>query len=292
MVTGSSGQLGTEIANVKNLLNLSNISLFNKEKLDVSSAESVDNFFKTNRFDVVINCAAYTNVDQAEIDYANAEKINADSIGYICNSLERYNPDTTLIHISTDYIFDGNFSEPIKEEEIPNPISKYGHSKLLGEKILQKSSIPSIIIRVSWLYSMSGKNFLKTIINLSKKNDSINVIHDQIGSPTSASDLAKAIIKIIYSNKFNVYASKKGVFNFCNLDSCSWFEFAREILYLISSNCKVYPITSEEYKAKAKRPRYSVLNTSKIIKSFGLEISSWKDALQNTINSSNSNYNN
>lgn len=291
LVIGSSGQLGTEIFNLQASLNLSDIFFYNKDKLDVSSHEIIETFFTENRFDIVINCAAYTNVDQAETNFNHAKIINADSIGYICRSLERHKPDTIFIHLSTDYIFDGNFEKPILEEEIPNPLSKYGKSKLLGEEILQKSSIPSIIIRVSWLYSIYGNNFLKTIINLSKKNKSINVINDQIGSPTSANDLANTIIKIIHSNKLNAYAEKKEIFNFCNTGACSWYDFAKEILISISSDCEVLPITTNEYNSKAERPKYSVLDTSKIANVFGLEIRTWKDALQNTINSSYSNYN-
>jgi len=291
LVIGSSGQLGTEIFNLQASLNLSDIFFYNKDKLDVSSNEIIETFFTENRFDIVINCAAYTNVDQAETNFNDAKTINADSIGYICSSLERHKPDTIFIHLSTDYIFDGNFEKPILEEEIPNPLSKYGKSKLLGEEILQKSSIPSIIIRVSWLYSNHGNNFLNTIINLSKKNKSINVINDQIGSPTSANDLANTIIKIIHSNKLNACAEKKEIFNFCNTGACSWHDFAKEILLSISSDCEVLPITTNEYNSKAERPKYSVLDTSKIANVFGLEIRTWKDALQNTINSPYSNYN-
>lgn len=291
LVIGSSGQLGTEIFNVQASLKLPDISFYNKDKLDVSSHEMIETFFTENRFDIVINCAAYTNVDEAETNFNHAKKINADSIGYICSSLERHKPDTIFIHISTDYIFDGNFVKPILEEEIPNPLSKYGQSKLLGEEMLQKSFIPSIIIRVSWLYSINGNNFLKTIINLSKKNKSINVINDQIGSPTSANDLANTIIKIIQSNKLNSCAEKKEIFNFCNRGACSWHDFAKEILLSTSSDCEVFPISSNEYNSKAERPKYSVLDTSKIVNTFGLEISTWEDALQNTINSTNSNYN-
>ena len=157
--------------------------------------------------------------------------------------------------------------------------------------MLQKSKIPSIIIRVSWLYSIFGKNFMKTIINLSKTKKSINVISDQIGSPTSANDLVECILRIIASERFNDYAQKKGIFHFCNKGSCSWYEFAKEILLLTSSDCKICPITTDEYKTLAARPKYSVLDTSKIEGFFGLEIDSWKEALQNTINSENTNYN-
>ena len=292
LVIGSSGQLGTQIFNLKNSLKIADFYFFNKHKLDISSPVNVESFFKNNKFDVVINCAAYTSVDEAENNFEYAKIINGYSIDYICKSLERHKPDTKLIHLSTDYIFDGEFSEPINEKDIPNPISKYGKSKLLGEEILQKSKVPSIIIRVSWLYSVFGKNFMKTIINLSKTKKSIKVISDQIGSPTSANDLAECILKIIDSEKFNYHAQQKGIFNFCNSGSCSWYEFAKEILLLISSDCKVCPIKTNEYKSLVARPKYSVLNTSKIETSFGLEINSWQEALQNTINSENTNYNN
>ena len=291
LVIGSSGQLGTQIFNLKNLLNFLDFYFCNKHDLDISSPESIDSFFFNNKFDVVINCAAYTSVDEAENNFEHAKIINGYSIEYICKSLEKYKPDTKLIHLSTDYIFDGEFSEPICEKNTPNPISEYGKSKLLGEEMLQKSKIPSIIIRVSWLYSIFGKNFMNTIINLSKTKKSINVICDQIGSPTSANDLVECILRIIASERFNYYAQKKGIFHFCNTGSCSWYEFAKEILLLTSSNCKISPITTDEYKTLAARPKYSVLDTSKIEGSFGLEINSWREALQNTINSKNTNYN-
>tara|TARA_B100001142_G_scaffold330295_1_gene397847 strand:+ start:102276 stop:103169 length:894 start_codon:yes stop_codon:yes gene_type:complete len=291
MIIGSSGQLGAEIKNLKQKLNLSNIFFYDKKKLDISKPEIIDSFFMQNSFDIVINCAAYTNVDEAETNFNHAKNINADSIGYICSSLEKYKSNTILIHLSTDYIFDGNFKAPIKEEEAPNPISKYGESKLLGEQMLQKSKIPSIIIRVSWLYSINGSNFMKTIIDLAKRKKSINVISDQIGSPTSANDLANAILDILNSDRLFFYAKKKEIFNFCNRGSCSWYQFAKEILFKISSECEVLPVTTDEYFSVAERPKYSVLNTSKIENSFGLNIRPWKAALQNTINTLNSNYN-
>ena len=291
LVIGSNGQVGSQIFNSKKSINSSDIYFCDKNVLDISSSENVESFFINNRFDVVINCAAYTNVDEAEKNFEHAKIINGYSIGYICNSLELHKPDTKLIHLSTDYIFDGNFSKPINETDIPNPISRYGKSKLLGEEIIQKSILPSMIIRVSWLYSIFGNNFMKTIIKLSKTKNSINVINDQIGSPTSANDLVKSIFKIIHSKKFDFYTQEKSIFNFCNSGSCSWYEFAKEILLLTSSNCEIYPISSKKYNALAERPKYSVLNTTKIVNSFDLNIDSWKVALQNTINSANTNYN-
>lgn len=291
LVIGATGQLGSQFFNLKSSLNVNNMSFYNKDELDVSSKKSLNNFFNSNKFDVVINCAAYTNVDKAENNFEHAKLINADSIGYICESLEKYNPESKFVHFSTDYIFDGNFETPIKEEDIPNPLSKYGKSKLLGEKILQESNIPSIIIRVSWLYSIFGTNFMKTIIKLSQNKKIINVIDDQVGSPTSANDLAKCVLKIINSDKFNYYAKKKEIFNFCNDGSCSWYEFAKEILKLTSSDCQVIRITTSEYNTLAKRPKYSVLNTSKIKGAFGLNINSWQEALQKTMISANTNYN-
>ena len=286
MVIGSSGQLGSEIVELKELLKPSSIAFYNKDELDISSPESINNFFVNNKFDVVINCAAYTNVDEAEVNKDIAYKVNGKSIGYLCNAIEKNYPRTIFIHISTDYVFDGDFSNPISEKQKPNPISKYGESKLLGEKILQHSIIPSIIIRVSWLYSKFGNNFMKTIIKLSQDKESIDVINDQIGSPTSAKDLAKTIISIIKSNNLNSIADHKEVFNYCNFGSCSWYEFAKEILTLTSSTCKVVPITSKKYKTKAKRPRYSVLDTTKIVNSFGIEINTWQAALEKTIKDS------
>ena len=291
LVIGSDGQLGLEFQKISGIYDSLTWVFSNIKTLDLSISDSISSFLNNINPSVIINCAAYTSVDEAENNFEHAKIINGYSIEYICKSLEKYKPDTKLIHLSTDYIFDGEFSEPICEKDTPNPISKYGKSKLLGEEMLQKSKIPSIIIRVSWLYSIYGKNFMKTIINISKTKKTINVISDQIGSPTSAHDLVECILRIIASERFNYYAQKKGIFHFCNTGSCSWFEFAKEILLLTSSDCKVSPITTDEYKTLAARPKYSVLDTSKIEGSFGLEINSWREALQNTINSKNTNYN-
>ena len=283
MIIGSSGQLGRELHAIKKLHKKLNLFFYNRKDLDISLKNDVELFLSCNQFDVIVNCAAYTNVEEAENNFTIARSANANSIDYLCKSLVKYNPKTVFIHISTDYIFDGNFSMPITENEEPNPICKYGETKLMGEQFLQSSNIPSIIIRVSWLYSLFGKNFLKTMLELGRTKKTINVVNDQTGSPTSAHDLANLIIKMINSDNFFYFAKKKEIFNFSNSGSCSWYEFSREILRLSGSKCLVVPVSSNEFPTLAKRPQYSVLDNSKLESSFDLDINSWQDALINTI---------
>ncbi|MDC1443551.1 dTDP-4-dehydrorhamnose reductase [Gammaproteobacteria bacterium] len=283
MILGSSGQLATELRLLEKSNDLLNLSFYKRKDFDITSKEVINRVLTKNQFDVIINCAAYTNVEKAESDFLTAKKTNADSIKYLCRSIEKSNPSTIFIHISTDYIFDGNFSKPITEKATPKPISKYGESKLLGEEFLQQSNIPSIVIRVSWLYSVYGNNFMKTIFKLGKSKEVINVINDQIGSPTSANDLAHLILNIINSKKFTFYANKKEIFNYSNSGCCTWYEFACEIIRLSGSKCEVKPISSDEYPSKVKRPKYSVLDTAKLVVAFDLNIDSWETALQKSI---------
>ena len=283
MIIVSSGQLGRQLQAIKKLHKKLNLFFYNRKDLDISLKSDVDLFLSSNQFDVIVNCAAYTNVEEAENNFLIARSANANSIDYLCKSLEKYNPKTVFIHISTDYIFDGNFSMPITENEEPNPICKYGETKLMGEQFLQSSNISSIIIRVSWLYSLFGKNFLNTMLELGRTKKTINVVNDQTGSPTSAHDLANLIIKMINSDNFLYFANKKEVFNFSNSGSCSWYEFSREILRLSESKCLVVPVSSSEFPSLAKRPHYSVLDSSKLASSFDLDINSWQNALANNI---------
>jgi dTDP-4-dehydrorhamnose reductase len=283
LIVGSSGQLGREFFAIKELHVNFNLSFVSRNDLDIALESNVELFLSSNRFDVIVNCAAYTDVENAEKNATIANITNANSIGYLCKSLEKSNPKTVFIHISTDYIFDGNSSIPINENDAPNPISKYGKSKFKGEQLLQASKIPSLILRVSWLYSPFGKNFLKTILELGKTQKTINVVNDQIGSPTSAHDLANIIMQIINSDKFFHFAYKKEIFNFSNSGSCNWYEFAKEILRLSDSKCLAIPVSSSEFSSSVKRPKYSVLNISKIKASFDLDINSWQYALRYNI---------
>tara|TARA_B110000259_G_C14032871_1_gene407589 strand:+ start:5242 stop:6135 length:894 start_codon:yes stop_codon:yes gene_type:complete len=292
MILGASGQLGSEFRFLENFSESLSLHFYNRQDLDISSKKLVRSFLRNNKFDIIINCAAYTDVDEAENNFNLAKSVNADAIEYFCEYLEQTYTNTVFIHISTDYIFDGNFSKPIVEEDVASPISKYGESKLMGERYLQNSSVPSLIIRVSWLYSIFGKNFMKTIINLGETKDKIHVINDQIGSPTSAYDLAMTIIEIINSKKFLYYANNKEIFNFSNSGSSSWCDFATEILRLSGSTCSVLPISSNEYPSKAKRPNYSVLDSSKAVSAFDLDINSWQDALSLNMKKLNSKANN
>lgn len=283
LIIGSSGQLGRELFAIKEFHENLNLFFVNRKDLDITVNHDVKLFLSLNRFDVIVNCAAYTDVENSEKSITIANNTNGNSIRYFCESLEKINPKTIFIHISTDYIFDGNSSIPITENDAPNPISKYGESKLYGEQLLQASNIPSLIFRVSWLYSPFGKNFFKTILELGKTKKTINVVNDQIGSPTSAHDFAKIIMKIINSEKLVYFSNKKEIFNFSNSGSCSWYEFSKEILRLSNSKCLAIPVSSSEFPSSVKRPKYSVLNTAKIKSSFDLDINSWQDALSYNI---------
>lgn len=273
LVTGANGQLGQEL---KKLLDLNNTIFVSKEQLDITNEKKLSNFFAINKVDTVINCAAYTNVDKAEEDIDNCNKINIDGIENLAKLSVEYN--FLLIHISTDYVYDGKNYIPYNELDAVKPLSIYGKSKLQGEGQLFKYSNRAIVIRTSWLYSEFNKNFFKTILNLSNSKQDIAIISDQIGTPTYAYDLAIAIVEII--SKINSkYYDEKEVYHFSNEGVASWYDFAYEIVKISKNNCKVKPIKTSEYKTLATRPQYTVLDKSKIKNDFNLEIRHWKDAL-------------
>ena len=287
LVTGKTGQLGKSIikivntGNGKNNYQQDNEFIFvGREELDLSSESSISHYFdNSDRFDVIINCAAYTAVDKAEEEQELANQINHLAVKQLANIANEQK--AKLIHISTDYVFDGESDKPYIETDTLNPINIYGKTKLAGEKALQEI-MPTdvIIIRTSWLYSEFGNNFVKTMLRLGKERDEINVVSDQIGSPTYATDLAKVILKIIdYQDK----KQSTEIYHYSNEGEISWYEFAKEIFKIAEVNCKVNPITTQQYPTPAQRPKNTLMNIAKIAKTFSVGISDWKESLNTCI---------
>ncbi|WP_250433618.1 dTDP-4-dehydrorhamnose reductase [Hanstruepera flava] len=262
LVTGSNGQLGKSIQKIAKENNYNLDFVFaNKDLLDISKEEELKVFFKENTFDYCINCAAYTAVDKAEEEKEEAFLINAESVRFLAINCKAHN--IILIHISTDFVFDGLKKEPYLEADQVNPINIYGASKLQGEKFVQSILDKYYIIRTSWVYSEFGNNFVKTMIRLSNERKEISVVDDQLGCPTYAPDLAQAILEIICKT-----TQAFGIYHYCNSGSISWFEFAKAIFEKTETSCSVLPISSALYVSKARRPQYSVLNTQKIHNTF------------------------
>jgi dTDP-4-dehydrorhamnose reductase len=284
LITGANGQLGKSFRELSK--NSSDIFLFTDiAELDITNKDAVFDFFGNNIPDVLINCAAYTAVDKAENDLARAYFINKDAVEVLTNACRHFN--CFFIHISTDYVFDGESKNLINENSQVNPQSVYGKSKLAGELVLNDFN-NSIIIRTSWLYSDFGNNFVATMQHLGKESSEINVVADQFGTPTYAKDLVNIILNIIQYHLPTppFLREREGVeiFHFSNEGQCSWCEFAVEIMKMSNINCKVNPTTTDEYPTAAKRPQFSVMDKSKIKQVFGIEIRDWKDALKEMIN--------
>ncbi|WMI66637.1 dTDP-4-dehydrorhamnose reductase [Aestuariibaculum sp. YM273] len=276
LLTGSKGQLGQCVKDLSEEYSSIDFVFADRETLDITNQEQVDRIFQKENFDYCINCAAYTAVDQAEEEQDKAFDINANgpkNLGLVC---KRYG--VVLIHISTDFVFDGTKKEPYTEEDTPNPISVYGASKLQGEIEIQKDLERYFIIRTSWLYSEHGNNFMKTMLRLAKTRDEISVVKDQIGTPTYAGDLAQVILKIISDKSDNF-----GLYHYSNEGSISWYDFAKAIFKESKINIKVNPITTEAYSALARRPAYSVLNKQKVKYNLGVMTSDWKESLKKAV---------
>lgn len=274
LVTGSGGQLGSAIQKQASSYKQFSFSYIDVNDLDLTDKIQVRHYFNQNKFDYIINCAAYTAVDLAEKEADKAYMINAEVpalLDEICNYGSTY-----LIHLSTDYVYDGRHSLPHVEEEDLLAVSVYAQSKLKGEMALWKNS-RAIIIRTSWLYSEYGNNFLRNMIKLSRTRDELGVVYDQTGTPTYAGDLAETILQIITFSENKGF--KPGIYNYSNEGVCSWFDFAVEIMNLTGSNCLVKPIRTDEYPLVAHRPEYSVLDKRKIKNTFELKIPYWKSSL-------------
>ena len=276
LVTGANGQLGKEIKFL--LKQKPEIEFFGTDidTLDITDKNAIDKYITDNKINFIVNSAAYTAVDLAEDEVETAYKVNTDAVENLSKISDKYS--LGFITVSTDYVFDGHFFKPIKENQIPNPVSVYGKSKYEGEKKAISHNQNSIIIRTSWLYSKYGKNFVKTMLALSNEKEQLTVVDDQISSPTFARDLAKVIIEMILQSKNNL-PEYSGIYHFSNEGICSWYDFAYEIIKLSGNECKILPVPSENYPTKAARPFYSVLDKNKIKKSLNIEIPHWKDSL-------------
>ncbi len=273
LVTGANGQLGSEIRALHGDFAY-NFFFTDRATLDISDAEALERFVTANTIDAIINCAAYTAVDKAELDAQNADAINhlaVQNLALTCKAKK-----LKFIHISTDYVFDGKNFKPYTEADATNPNGIYGKTKLDGERaLLHASPANSIIIRTSWVYSSFGANFVKTMLRLGKEKEELGVIYDQVGTPTYARDLAQVILEILPK----IANEKPAIYHYSNEGVLSWYDFAKEIMRMAKLPCRVNPIETKEYPTPATRPHYSLLSKSKIKKEFGIEIPYWKDSL-------------
>ncbi|MCM4167882.1 dTDP-4-dehydrorhamnose reductase [Arenibacter antarcticus] len=272
IITGANGQLGRCFQDIAEHYQDYDFHFKTSKDLNITRKDQIDSLFAREKFDYCINCAAYTAVDQAETDQENAFLVNAEAVKFLAEACKVQN--TILIQISTDFVFDGSKTTPYTEESIPNPINVYGASKLKGEQNVQEILENYFIIRTSWVYSEYGHNFVKTMLRLGAEREEINVVDDQIGSPTYAGDLADAILKII-----SLKATNYGIYHYSNEGAISWCDFAKAIFEIKGINVKVNPISSKAYPTAAKRPVFSVLDVSKINRF--MEIHCWKKGLKN-----------
>lgn len=280
LVTGSNGQLGNEIRLLASENKHHTFFFTDVEELDITNKTALLEYSKTNRIEVIINCAAYTAVDRAESDEDVARLINALAVlnlGEVAAEL-----GARIIHVSTDYVFNGKAFIPYKETDQPDPVSAYGRTKLEGEQLLQQSCSDAVIIRTAWLYSEFGNNFVKTMLRLGRERDRLNVVYDQIGSPTYAGDLAQAIMNIVNADRWI-----GGIYHFTNEGVCSWYDFTLAIHQLACIHCEVKPVTSDQYPTPTERPHYSVLDKQKIKETYRIYIPHWHEALQRCLNNMN-----
>ena len=274
LVTGANGQLGTSIRNIAG--DVHNFLFTDVDILDITKYQDLTRFVYLHNIDIIINCAAYTNVDRAEQEPHLAQLINATAVENLAKVARQF--DITLIHISTDYVFGGNDANiPYTESQATAPLGVYGSTKLAGEQAIIASGCRYIIIRTAWLYSPYGHNFLHTMLTLTAERDTLNVVFDQVGTPTFAIHLAQVIMHIIDTGQYN----KQGIYHYSNQGACSWYDFAHAIAHLAgNTHCKIYPCHSCEFPSTVKRPAYSVLDKTLITKTFGIDIPHWYDALQ------------
>lgn len=276
LITGANGQLGNSMraatAGSKNRYIFTDVA-----ELDITDRNAVINTVAGEKVDVIVNCAAYTNVDKAEDDTDTAFVLNCTAVENLAVAAKIQ--DATLIHISTDYVFEGNANKPITEEEKTNPQGVYGKTKLAGEEAVIATGCKHIILRTAWLYSPYGKNFVKTMQQLTSSKEKLNVVFDQVGTPTYAADLAEIICHIIENDKLHI----QGTFHYSNEGVCSWYDFAKEICELSGNSCDIQPCHSNEFPTKVKRPHFSVLDKTKVKSRFGITIPHWKESLRKCI---------
>lgn len=268
LITGCNGQLGTEMRNLSLLHPAHRYFFTDVAELDITNREAVEHFVTANHIELIVNCAAYTNVDKAEENEPAAHLINALAVENLALS------GAKIIHISTDYVFSGDESSPRREQDAAAPRTAYGRTKLEGEQLLLKHCPDAVIIRTAWLYSPYGNNFVKTMLRLGAERDELRVVNDQIGTPTYAEDLADAIYAVIEAPEWH-----EGIYHFTDEGVCSWYDFTVEIMRQTQLRAKVTPIASSEYAYKTPRPHYSVLDKSKIKQTFGISIPRWQDSL-------------
>jgi len=274
LVTGSNGQLGFELQKLAANYPYRDFIFTDKDQLDITKKQDLKDFFASHQIDFVINCAGYTQVDKAEENQKEAEVLNAEApklLAELCNQA-----GALLVHVSTDYVFDGNASEPYRESDTPSPINYYGRTKLQGDNFIQEIANRVVIFRTSWLYSSHGHNFVKTILRKARSGENLKVVNDQIGTPTYAADLASVIFQVM--DKLPAGRINQ-LYNFSNFGEASWFEFATEILKIKQVDCDISPAKTSDFSFPAARPKYSVLDKTLIIKDFNLEIPYWKDSL-------------
>lgn len=277
LVTGSSGQLGQSLQFIADRFPEIQFYFFSSSELNITDKENCKSIFSKLKPDYCINTAAYTAVDKAETESEKAYLINVigtKNLAEVCKDFS-----TVLLHVSTDFIFDGNKKTPYTEEDIPNPTGVYGQTKLDGEKAIQETFDNYFIIRTSWVYSQFGNNFMKTMLRLASERHLLSVVNDQIGTPTNAVDLAETIIKIIKKSEISNQKTFFGIYNFSNEGQCSWYDFAKKIFEINKIEIDLQPIPTSSYPTPAQRPAYSVLDKEKIKKVFNLEIKNWEERI-------------
>jgi len=278
IVSGKNGQLGNELQDACVLFPQFNYRFFARDELDISNGNAIEKIFKKYKPQYFINAAAYTAVDKAETDQETAYLANAEATGNIAKLCNQYN--TRLIHVSTDYVFDGSGKESYKEDDATNPINYYGYSKWMGEQLALENNPQTIILRTSWVYSVYGHNFVKTMLRLMKERKELNVVNDQVGSPTYAKDIAEAILQIIVNCQSSIVNCSSGIYHFSNEGIISWYDFASAIREIKKFDCTVHPIPTSKYPTPAKRPVNSAMNKEKISKTFGIILKHWKQSLE------------
>lgn len=276
VVTGAKGQLGSEIYEAAKGITGYSFDFTNSKALDISSKQSVESYFKNNNYDYCINCAAYTAVDKSEDEKEKADLVNHIGVSILADACKINS--VIFIHISTDFVFDGDKNISYLESDKTNPINYYGASKLKGEKVIEQSLDKYFIIRTSWLYSSFGNNFVKTMIKLSDSRDSLSIIDDQIGTPTYARDLANVILKFIATRNDNY-----GVYHYSNEGVACWYDFAKMTFEYSNKNIDLKPISTEQYPLPAKRPKFTVLNKNKIKTKLNISIPHWTDSLKDCL---------
>jgi dTDP-4-dehydrorhamnose reductase len=279
LVTGANGQLGQSLQFIAEKYPQIDFVFCDSKALDITQKAGIESVFNRIKPDFCINTAAYTAVDKAETETEKAEAINVTGVKNLAEICKEFK--TQLIHVSTDFVFDGTKKTPYTEEDIPNPKSVYGQTKLDGEKAVQAILEDYFIIRTSWVYSQFGANFMKTMLRLGAERDSLSVVNDQIGTPTNAVDLAEALVQIVVFVSQHPTHKVSGIYNFSNEGSCSWFDFAKKIFENNTINIDLQPIPTSSYPTPAQRPKYSVLDKTKIKLVFGIAIKSWEESLNN-----------